>query len=549
MALFFTTLLGDLTAGVAILAAIAFYFVQRQYTYWQRRAGFTAALPVSFPGGSFQDWLRQRVSVVDRVCDIYNSTDLPFVGIWAGLQPQLFLRDPEIIRSVLIRDFQNFSDRGLYSDAARDPLSGNLFRLPPAEWRHMRQKLSPAFTSGKLKAMFQTLVDCGAPLDRHLNEQATAGNVLELRELVAQLMTNIIASVAFGLDIDCIADVEEPFRYFGRKVFEASRWNAFRNTFMTFAPTLFGWLRLRAFDRDVEEFFMSVVRENLRMRESQQQVRKDFFQLLVQLRNKGLQSDDDWTADISGGGEANKQLSIQQCAAQSFVFYVAGFETSSATVSYALYELAKNPECQRRVQQEIDAVLQRHDGQITYDSVYEMVYLGWCIDGELNTICVARSLIVICKRLSTEALRKYPPLPMLHRRSIGQWSIPNADAGQSIEPGTVVVIPTTALHYDPKYYPDPNRFDPERFSPERMAGKSFLDQPYLPFGEGPRNCIGLRLGKEQTRVALVLMLQKYWYDLASNTLRPLVMNPASMFPTPVGGINLRVTHRVKADFK
>lgn len=99
------------------------------------------------------------------------------------------------------------------------------------------------------------------------------------------------------------------------------------------------------------------------------------------------------------------------------------------------------------------------------------------------------------------------------------------------------------IHYDPKYYPEPEKFIPERFSPENYADKTILTMPYLPFGEGPRNCIGLRLGKMQVKVALVLLLQKYNFNLAGNTLKPIEFAIGSFLLAPVGGLQLKVSKR------
>lgn len=143
---------------------------------------------------------------------------------------------------------------------------------------------------------------------------------------------------------------------------------------------------------------------------------------------------------------------------------------------------------------------------------------------------------------TTETLRIYPPVPMLNRICSKRWPIPNSE-GRFIEPNTAILIPLHAMQTDPKYYPDPQRFDPERFRPERLAGKSFAEHPYMPFGEGPRNCIGLRMGKMQTKVSMIVMLQRYSYELAGNTKLPLVMVASSIIMAPEGGINLRITHR------
>lgn len=87
---------------------------------------------------------------------------------------------------------------------------------------------------------------------------------------------------------------------------------------------------------------------------------------------------------------------------------------------------------------------------------------------------------------------------------------------------------------DPQYYPEPEKFKPERFSIKN-------EQPFLAFGDGPRICIAQRLGKMQTKVGLVLMLQKYNFSLAS--MEPLRINPSTLLMAPIGGIELKVTKR------
>lgn len=146
-------------------------------------------------------------------------------------------------------------------------------------------------------------------------------------------------------------------------------------------PKLLKVLRMRLIDKDVEDFMINVVEQTLELREKNKIVRKDFFQLLVQLRNNGtVQLDDQWETVITN--DNCKQISVKELAAHAYLFYIAGFETTSATMSYCLYEMANNQEIQRKAQEEIDAVLERNGGKMTYESLNEMKYLECCIDGK-----------------------------------------------------------------------------------------------------------------------------------------------------------------------
>lgn len=91
------------------------------------------------------------------------------------------------------------------------------------------------------------------------------------------------------------------------------------------------------------------------------------------------------------------------------------------------------------------------------------------------------------------------------------YKIPGTE--KIIEKGDIIIFPANAVHLDEKYYPNPNEFDPDRFNEENSAGKNQLNRPYLPFGDGPRNCIGMRLGKMQAKVGLILMLKTFRYEL------------------------------------
>lgn len=188
--------------------------------------------------------------------------------------------------------------------------------------------------------------------------------------------------MAFGIDIDCIANDKDSFRENSKKFFDPTFLNFLRGFIGFLFPKLMPIINLKSVSQDVEDFFMSMTRQSLDHREKNNVTRKDFFQLMVQIRNTGVvQSDGDWETKITHD-ESKKAMTIEEVAAQCFIFLLAGFETSSTTMSYCLYELARNPECQRKVQQEIENVLHKHNGEITYDSVSEMHFLESCIDGK-----------------------------------------------------------------------------------------------------------------------------------------------------------------------
>lgn len=141
-----------------------------------------------------------------------------------------------------------------------------------------------------------------------------------------------------------------------------------------------------------------------------------------------------------------------------------------------------------------------------------------------------------------ETLRKYPVLSVLTRGCVKDYQIPGTNI--TIEKGVELFIPALGLHRDEKYYDEPLKFDPDRFSDESSAGTNQVTRPYYPFGDGPRNCIGMRLGKMQTQVGLVLMLQKFRYELHDGLKNgELKFDPTQFLLSPLGGLSLRIFKR------
>lgn len=136
----------------------------------------------------------------------------------------------------------------------------------------------------------------------------------------------------------------------------------------------------------------------------------------------------------------------------------------------------------------------------------------------------------------------HPPFDLLFRECTNDYKI--ADTNIIIEKGTQLFFPITAPHYDPKYWCEPAKFLPDRFADDQMSFKNSLDKPYLTFGDGPRNCIGMRLGKLQAKIGICLLLRKYSFQLGAQHIKnPFKLDPKSPVRAPVNGIELIVKRR------
>ncbi|CAH2049424.1 unnamed protein product, partial [Iphiclides podalirius] len=242
--------------------------------------------------------------------------------------------------------------------------------------------------------------------------------------------------------------------------------------------------------------------------------RKDFMDLILELRQKGNIEGKNFGDDKLNSVELTESV----IAAQSFVFYVGGYGTSATTITYMLYELAKNPHIQDRVVAEIDEVLARYNGEISYEALSELTYMD---------------------QTFSETLRKYPIIDPLQRNAQSDLKLPGTNV--TIRKGQTVLVPLWAIHRDPKYYPNPEKFDPERFLPENEQNRHPC--AYMPFGTGPRKCIGTRFAKVQSKVCITKLLSKFRVEPSKNTLIKMNYDPMRLIISPAGGIPLNIVRR------
>jgi cytochrome P450 family 6 len=221
--------------------------------------------------------------------DIYKKLEgHKYGGMYIFTDPRLVFLDPDLIKDILVKDFSTFHDRGLYMNEEIEPLTGHLFILPGNKWRNLRIKLTPTFTSGKMKMMFQGLVDCGQELKHCLEETAEKGDVIEIKDILARFSTDVISSCAFGIQCNCLKNENAEFRQWGKKIFEPSLKQITLQILAGIAPVVLDTLKLSTIDSNVSKYFRKMVEETVEYREKNNVKRNDFMQLLIQLRKKGV---------------------------------------------------------------------------------------------------------------------------------------------------------------------------------------------------------------------------------------------------------------------
>ncbi|XP_024868646.1 cytochrome P450 9e2-like, partial [Temnothorax curvispinosus] len=442
--------------GVLKIVAV----LHHTYLYWKNKG--VPYLPINL-SNSITDWklLLGRISVVNYFQYLYNYfPDAKYVGLMDFGMPSVLVRDPELIKDIMVKDFESFPDHRSFVDASVEPLfSKNITSLRGDRWREMRNTLSPSFTASKMKFMFNLMSECSHNFVNYLVDHPEVCHSIETKGVFRRYATDVIATTAFGISVNSMKDQDNEFYIRGIEIikgFSAGPLGMAKMILFQACPRLAKLLGLSLFPPSTTEFFKKIVGETIRAREEQGIVRPDMIHLLMQARDK----------------EDVHKMTVDDIVSQAFIFFFAGFETSATLMCFAAHELAVNQDVQDRLREEVQQHLAEGNGEISYESISKISYMDMVI---------------------SETLRKYPPSIITDRLCAKRYELPPSRPGCKnaiVEPNHVLLFPIYSLHHDPTYFPNPDKFDPERFNEENKD--KILPYTYLPFGHGPRKCIGNR---------------------------------------------------------
>ena len=297
-------------------------------------------------------------------------------------------------------------------------------------------------------------------------------------EWFSRMTLEVILSTAFGVQADILNDDQSIMLQKAKAVFKTS-WTADILRRFPLGVTL---LILVGNIFQGRGFFDKIAAEIVeKRRKSGPTARQDLVELML-------------TAHEDSTQKGASKLTNEEIVGQCVIFLLAGYETSSNTLGNIIYQLALNQEVQDELRQDIMQALKTNPGSKLYDIAHNIEYMDCVIN---------------------EALRLNPPVAQLNRECTEdyEWN------GIRIPAGLEVIIPIYSIHRDPDVWPDPEKFDPERFRGPAKDTRS----PYhfMPFGSGPRVCIGMRFALMEIKITLVKFLMKYKVVRSPETQVPL----------------------------
>lgn len=339
-----------------------------------------------------------------------------------------------------------------------------------------------------------------------------------------------------GVEVDSIHDPENDFFTYAQRL-TATKGIAGLKLFVgtLLPPKILTTLNIKIVPEDVVEFYRHTVVTTIAQREEKKITRPDFIHLIMLARKNQLKADqsDDQPESIgfssvkeysqapSEGSQSN--WTDMDIAAAAASFFVGGIDTTTGVVCFALYELALNPDIQKKLRSEIDSVRDSlGDQKLPYEVLQKMNYLDMVV---------------------SETLRRWPPFGVTNRKCTKPYVMENSDGTSvTVEKDQLIQIPIQSIHWDARFYPDPKRFDPERFA-EGNRDKINRDA-YLPFGSGPRNCIGSRMALMQTKCFLYYLLAYFVVEVSERTDVPIKLDKRSFSFDAVNGFWFNLCPRV-----
>ncbi|CAG2176636.1 unnamed protein product [Oppiella nova] len=407
-----------------------------------------------------------------------------------------------------------------------------------SEWRRLRSIMSPTFTTGKLKRMTPLILECMDTMNDNIDKIIAKNNgqlsaPVDMKRIAGAYAMEVVIQVAFGRKVSALIESNNPIIENARKMFSTSLFTLVKLLFVMLAPNVAKMLKISPFDRKVTQFFrdftLTLIDDRKRGLETGSPVKRaDFLQLLLDSmknNNQAIDGSDEYTDSKSAekyreiqatDDMTDKSLTNDELISQCVLFLLAGYESSATTLSMCLYNIAKHPDVQQILYDEITKFKEQKSSADPYEAFFALKYMDAVID---------------------ETLRLFPAAIFIERAPNEDYQLKGT--GITIKKDHVVHIPTYAIHRDPDNFVDPEVFRPERFLPENITHNPYT---YLPFGAGPRNCLGMRLAQLEIKLALVYLVHRYVFH--ATEVKPLELGvvTASGIIKPKS-VDLRISKR------
>ncbi|XP_017026116.1 probable cytochrome P450 309a2 [Drosophila kikkawai] len=455
-----------------------YLYLTWHHNYWRKR-GLITARPLGVLG-TYPGLLTRKSNLVTDVQKIYDQYKDKHraVGVFVTRQPQILVLDPELAHEVLVGNFRSFKDSltSSYIKHAKwdkyAPL--NPFWAAGESWRRLRTDAQAGISSHRLKQGYAIWEQGGKMLTDYMTRQVTDhSQILETRDLCFRYTAHVMADFIWGIDAGTLT---RPMEKQNKIQQMAIRWTSYAfymiSIFMAsiVAPCVRRLLRFRFYPKETDEFFSNLTRESieLRLKDGRDAARKDYLSHLLQLRDQ-------------------KQATHDELVGHALTVLLDGYDTTGAALLHALHYLSEHPGAQKKLRTEILAGLGT-DKSLDFEKLCSLPYLEQVVYESLRLSSLIPQYTKVCTHPTIIQLNEVKRL--------------------EVEEGVTIMIPNYQFHHDKQYFPEPEVFRPERF--DNGAYQELMRKGiFLPFSDGPRVCMGMRLALLTLKSALAHIVSEF----------------------------------------
>ncbi|XP_054267217.1 probable cytochrome P450 6a14 [Macrosteles quadrilineatus] len=427
----------------------------------------------------------------------------------------------QVIETILVEDFSFFKDRWV---KFKNPLVDSLTFGKGEEWRERRLRIAPAFGPGKVRGMFQQIFGATDGILKEIEDQNAREECIEIENLANQFSIDVMSSCLFGVNM-----LHSREAILIKKALDEMYVVSKSHPIITMIglkyPKIFDFLYMIKGYRDAIISYVNVINDIIQFRAANKTKRNDILQVMLDLEDQDEEISENVNKSKAEQTNVNNATVTSQkskhifshelIAATIHNFYHAGIKPTAVTIMFALYEIARHPEIQGNLVEEVKSSLTKCKGWNPC-ALERMTYLDQVIQ---------------------ETLRLYSFNISLSRVLTKPYTLPGTNV--TLDEGMNVFVPIDAIHRDPEFYPEPEKFRPERFDGHHYKPTS----TFLPFGQGPRICVAIRMAVTTVKLCLARILAQYQVKIADKMQLPLELIPSEFYPRPKGGMWLQFVPR------
>jgi cytochrome P450 len=408
----------------------------------------------------------------------------------------LIVNQPDLVKAILADPEDVYPKSDLMVGALAPLVGDSMFVSSGPTWRRQRRMIDPAFSLMRLNRAFASMADGVGAYEIHLDTLAESGEPFSLDLAMSHLTADIICRTVFStsLQSDTAREVFDAFTFFERTVAHVELKRLIFDPAWTDIPHQPGVLAA-----------CETIRDHLgRMVDSHIENGASFNDIAAAIVA---------ARDLDDGEPFTRKELIDQLG----VFFLAGHETTASALTWAFYILSQQPDVVARIRAEVEAVT--GGGPIEFEHIKRLGFT---------------------RNVFRETMRLYPPITFLPRVALRDVEI----GGRKVKRGAMIMIAPWTIHRHRDLWRNPHAFDPDRFSPEREH--ELINGAYLPFGIGPRVCVGAAFAQTESALILARLVRRFDFSVENpDEVRPV----ARLTTRPAEQITCRVTRPMARDMR